>query len=87
MRLFVTGGSKFDPAIGRDLYGLGFTILNAYGLTETSGGATIVRPNDRFNDVGRPAASRRRDPHPDAGRGAGAPRRTTMTTRSTTARC
>ena len=30
MRLFVTGGSKFDPAISRDLYGLGFTILNAY---------------------------------------------------------
>ena len=55
MRLFVTGGSKFDPAIARDLYGLGFTILNAYGLTETSGGATIVRPNDRFNEsVGQP---------------------------------
>jgi len=48
MRLLITGGSKFDPAIGRDLYGLGFTILNAYGLTETSGGATIVRPNDRY---------------------------------------
>ena len=29
MRLFVTGGSKFDPGISRDLYGLGFTILNA----------------------------------------------------------
>jgi long-chain acyl-CoA synthetase len=57
MRLFVTGGSKFDAAIGRDLYGLGFTILNAYGLTETSGGATIVRPNDRFNTSGRPAVS------------------------------
>ena len=55
MRLFVTGGSKFDPAISRDLYGLGFTILNAYGLTETSGGATIVRPHDRFNaSVGQP---------------------------------
>jgi long-chain acyl-CoA synthetase len=55
MRLFVTGGSRFDPAIGRDLYGLGFTILNAYGLTETSGGATIVRPHDRFNEsVGLP---------------------------------
>ncbi len=25
MRLLVTGGSRFDPAIGRDLYGLGFT--------------------------------------------------------------
>jgi long-chain acyl-CoA synthetase len=55
MRLLVTGGSKFDPAIGRDLYGLGFTILNAYGLTETSGGATIVRPDDRFTtSVGQP---------------------------------
>jgi len=55
MRLFVTGGSTFDPVIGRDLYGLGFTILNAYGLTETSGGATVVRPSDRFNaSVGQP---------------------------------
>jgi long-chain acyl-CoA synthetase len=55
MRLFVTGGSTFDPVIGRDLYGLGFTILNAYGLTETSGGATVVRPTDRFNaSVGQP---------------------------------
>ena len=55
MRLLITGGSKFDPAIGRDLYGLGFTILNAYGLTETSGGATIVRPGDRFTtSVGQP---------------------------------
>ena len=55
MRLFITGGSKFDPGIGRDLYGLGFTILNAYGLTETSGGATVVRPGDRFTEsVGHP---------------------------------
>ena len=55
MRLLITGGSKFDPAIGRDLYGLGFTILNAYGLTETSGGATMVRPGDRFTtSVGQP---------------------------------
>ncbi len=55
MRLFVTGGSRFDPGIARDLYGLGFTILNAYGLTETSGGATIVRPGDRLNEsVGQP---------------------------------
>jgi long-chain acyl-CoA synthetase len=55
MRLFVTGGSKFDAGVSRDLYGLGFTILNAYGLTETSGGATIVRPGDRFNaSVGQP---------------------------------
>jgi len=55
MRLFVTGGSKFDPAVGRDLYALGFTILQAYGLTETSGAATINTPDDAHIDtVGRP---------------------------------
>ncbi len=55
MRLFVTGGSKFDPAIGRDLYALGFTILQAYGLTETSGAATMNTPDEAHVDtVGRP---------------------------------
>jgi long-chain acyl-CoA synthetase len=55
MRLLVTGGSKFDPAIGRDLYSLGFTILQAYGLTETSAAATINTPDDAHVDtVGRP---------------------------------
>jgi long-chain acyl-CoA synthetase len=55
MRLFVTGGSRFDPAIGRDLYALGFTILQAYGLTETSGAVTINAPDDAYIDaVGRP---------------------------------
>jgi long-chain acyl-CoA synthetase len=55
MRILVTGGSKFDPSVGRDLYGLGFTVLNAYGLTETSGGATMTRPKDRFTtSVGQP---------------------------------
>ena len=57
MRLFVTGGSKFDPAIGRDFYALGFTILQAYGLTETSGAATISTPDEAHLDtVGRRAA-------------------------------
>jgi long-chain acyl-CoA synthetase len=54
MRLFVTGGSKFDPLVGRDFYALGFTILQAYGLTETSGAATITTPDDAYLDtVGR----------------------------------
>jgi long-chain acyl-CoA synthetase len=53
-RLFITGGSKFDPAVGRDFYALGFTILQAYGLTETSGAATITSPNEAHIDtVGR----------------------------------
>jgi long-chain acyl-CoA synthetase len=55
MRVLVTGGSRFDPAIGRDLYAMGFTLQNAYGLTETSGGATLQRPGDRFTtSVGQP---------------------------------
>jgi len=54
MRLFVTGGSKFDPLVGRDLYSLGFTILQAYGLTETSAAATINTPDEAHLDtVGR----------------------------------
>ena len=55
MRLLITGGSRFDPAIARDLYGLGVSLYNGYGLTETSGAASIVRPGDRFNtSVGQP---------------------------------
>jgi long-chain acyl-CoA synthetase len=55
MRILVTGGSRFDPGIGRDLYGMGFTLLNAFGLTETSGAATMQRPGDRFTtSVGHP---------------------------------
>jgi long-chain acyl-CoA synthetase len=55
LRLLVTGGSKFDPAVGRDLYALGFSIQQAYGLTETSAAATLSSPHDAHLDtVGRP---------------------------------
>jgi len=55
MRFLVTGGSRFDPAIGRDLYRLGFAVLQAYGLTESSGAATLTRPDGKYTDsVGRP---------------------------------
>jgi long-chain acyl-CoA synthetase len=55
MRVLVTGGSKFDAGVGRDLYDLGFNLLNGYGLTETSGAASIVRPGDTFTtSVGQP---------------------------------
>jgi long-chain acyl-CoA synthetase len=46
MRILVTGGSRFEPSIGHDLYRMGFNILQAYGLTETSGAATLLRPGD-----------------------------------------
>jgi long-chain acyl-CoA synthetase len=42
MRILVTGGARFDPAIGCDFYKLGFNLLEAYGLTETSGAATLT---------------------------------------------
>jgi long-chain acyl-CoA synthetase len=55
MRFLISGGSRFDPAIGRDLHRLGFDILQAYGLTETSGAATVMRPGDRHvESVGQP---------------------------------
>ena len=55
MRFLITGGSRFDPAIGRDLYRMGFNILQAYGLTETSGAATVMHPgDDSIHSVGPP---------------------------------
>ena len=44
MRYLVTGGSRFDPGIWRDFQAFGIDLLNAYGLTETTGGAFINRP-------------------------------------------
>ncbi len=43
MRYLVTGGSRFDPQIGRDFYAFGIDVLQAYGLTETTGGAFLTR--------------------------------------------
>jgi long-chain acyl-CoA synthetase len=55
MRILVTGGSRFEPAVGRDLYRLGFDILQAYGLTETTGGVSVLRRGDRHvASVGQP---------------------------------
>jgi long-chain acyl-CoA synthetase len=55
MRYLVTGGSRFDPAIARDFYSFGIDVLNAYGLTETTGGAFINLPGHVvFGSVGRP---------------------------------
>lgn len=46
LRLFISGGSAFDPAVARDFHDLGFTILQGYGLTETTG-ACAVTPVER----------------------------------------
>ncbi|HKD01230.1 MAG TPA: AMP-binding protein [Terriglobales bacterium] len=46
MRYLVTGGSRFEPQIGRDFYALGIDILQAYGLTETTAAAFATSPGD-----------------------------------------
>lgn len=35
-RFFVSGGARLDPEVSQDLESLGFTMLEGYGLTETS---------------------------------------------------
>lgn len=42
LRLFISGGSAFDPAVARFFHDLGFTILQGYGLTETTGACTVT---------------------------------------------
>jgi len=55
MRYLVTGGSRFDPAVARDFYSFGIDVLNAYGLTETTGGAFLNPPGKIvFGSVGPP---------------------------------
>jgi long-chain acyl-CoA synthetase len=55
MRYLVTGGSRWDPQIGRDFYSMGIDILQAYGLTETTGGAFATPPFDNvIGSVGKP---------------------------------
>jgi long-chain acyl-CoA synthetase len=58
MRILVTGGARFDPSIGRDFHRLGFNLLEAYGLTETSGAATLTRVGEGGQgSVGQPLPS------------------------------
>ena len=55
LRLAVSGGASFDEDVARDFHRLGFTILQGYGLTETSGAATVTRFEDnKIGSVGTP---------------------------------
>jgi len=77
MRYLVTGGSRFDTAIWRDFQAFGIDLLNAYGLTETTGGAFLNRPGKVvIGSVGPPlptVEARITDPKPveDGGTAAG----------------
>ncbi len=55
MRYLVTGGSRFDPAIGRHFEAMGFTMLQGYGMTETCGAASVTPPHANvMGSVGKP---------------------------------
>ena len=55
LRLAVSGGASFDVDVAKDFHRLGFTILQGYGLTETSGAATVTRFEDnKIGSVGTP---------------------------------
>ncbi len=55
MHYLVTGGSRFDPQIGRDFHALGIDVFQAYGLTETTGGAFLTSTDHNvIGSVGPP---------------------------------
>jgi long-chain acyl-CoA synthetase len=55
LQLLASGGSHFDPKVAEDLSELGYNILQAYGLTETSAAATATPLSEnRIGTVGRP---------------------------------
>jgi len=51
----VSGGAPLGDRLGHFFRGIGITILEGYGLTETAGATTVNRPNAlRIGSVGRP---------------------------------
>src|SRR5260221_8701796 len=48
IRYFISGGSALNDKVQRDFQGLGFTILEGYGLTEASPVLTVTRPDNRM---------------------------------------
>jgi long-chain acyl-CoA synthetase len=56
IRYFISGGSALSEKIQRDFHGLGFTILEGYGLTEASPVLTVTRPENQLltGTVGKP---------------------------------
>jgi long-chain acyl-CoA synthetase len=56
IRYIISGGSALSEKVQKDLHGLGFTILEGYGLTESSPVLTVSRPANKLlkGSVGKP---------------------------------
>ena len=56
IRYLISGGSALNEKIKREMHGLGFTILEGYGLTEASPVLTVTRPQNGLiaASVGKP---------------------------------
>jgi long-chain acyl-CoA synthetase len=55
LKFFASGGARLEPSIMKDLEALGFTVLEGYGLTETSPVITFNPPEKRKpGSAGRP---------------------------------
>lgn len=48
IRYLISGGSALSDAVHKDFHGLGFTILEGYGLTEASPVLTVTRPQNQL---------------------------------------
>lgn len=56
MRYLISGGSALSQKVQKDLHGLGFTVLEGYGLTESAPVLTVSRPGNKLlkGSVGKP---------------------------------
>ena len=66
----VSGGGPLGVRLGHFYRGIGLTVLEGYGLTETTAPATVNTPAADQDRHGRPAAAGRRDPDRRRRRGA-----------------